>query len=82
MLFQSIGVITKHVSFSLLSLRAAELGAQLVDECHDLRVSLVLGDVGWILSHVLEGCHHFRVLNTQFKMTNDLVFCDRLYRLR
>lgn len=52
-----------HTAFSLLGLRATEFGAQFVDECHDLRVALVLGDVGRVLSHVLERRHHFRVLH-------------------
>lgn len=78
MLFQGIDLIATL----RLSLRAAELGAQFVDERHYLRVALVLGDVGWILSNVLECSHHLGVLHTDtharnLRMTcNDLVFCD------
>lgn len=63
MLFQSIDLVTKHARLGRLGRGAAELGAQFVDERHDLRVALVLGDVGWILSHILEGRHHIRVLH-------------------
>jgi len=48
---------------------AAKLGAEFVDQGHDLWVALVLSDVGGVLRHILECCHHLWVLENENALT-------------